>query len=393
MMFHVKHRRLGQVAVLLVAAMVFAGCQIADAPDGWGAVAEDPEVAGRVVFPTGGDFVAAVDLESGVVAWRFPKIDDDRRMAGLPADLDASAFYADPVWADLTGEWIIGEYSSGVLYAVRGDGSSARAVYSTGARIVATPIVDGNLAYIATNDDRIVAVDLERPEIAVWEWSGGTDRAILGAPALADTDDGRVLVFASLDGWVTALRVDGASAGESAWRREIGTGLASAISVGESLAYFGGFDRTFYALHASSGETVWRQDGRHWFWSTPLVADGSVYATDVRGNVYAWDAATGSPRWPSPFDPAEDERVRSQPVLTEVDGVPILVVIAHNGQVHQINAATGTSAFPFRIEIEGNVLSDAKLIDGRILVGNEDGDLWAATAGVNAAPVKIYDGG
>lgn len=393
-MFHVKHpllrSRLLIWPVLLLLPLVLVACEIADAPDGWGAVAEDPQSEGRIVFPTGGDKVVALDVATGVVAWQFPQDNNDNRLPGLADDLETTAFYADPVWAEFTGEWLVGEYSDGILWAVRGDGRSARAVFATGARIVATPALDGSLAYIATNDDRVIAVHIERPQEVIWEWSGGSDLAILGSPALADTEIGKLLIFADLNGWVTALRVDGPQPGEEAWRRQIGAGLASSVTVAEGLAYFGAFDRTYYAIRPEDGETVWTARGQNWFWGTPLVDEGVLYVSDVRGNVHAWDARSGQPHWGSPYISGED-RMRSRPVLADVQGIPVLAVVARDGSIHQINAETGQPAFPFEVRVDGDVLSDPRLIGGRLLIGNERGQLWSAVLGVNAAPQKLYE--
>ncbi len=393
-MFHVKHpllrSRLLIWPVLLLLPLVLVACEIADAPDGWGAVAEDPQSEGRIVFPTGGDKVVALDVATGVVAWQFPQDNNDNRLPGLADDLETTAFYADPVWAEFTGEWLVGEYSDGILWAVRGDGRSARAVFATGARIVATPALDDSLAYIATNDDRVIAVHIERPQEVIWEWSGGSDLAILGSPALADTEIGKLLIFADLNGWVTALRVDGPQPGEEAWRRQIGAGLASSVTVAEGLAYFGAFDRTYYAIRPEDGETVWTARGQNWFWGTPLVDEGVLYVSDVRGNVHAWDARNGQPHWGSPYISGED-RMRSRPVLADVQGIPVLAVVARDGSIHQINAETGQPAFPFEVRVDGDVLSDPRLIGGRLLIGNERGQLWSAVLGVNAAPQKLYE--
>lgn len=393
-MFHVKHlpirSRLLIWPVLLLMPLVLVACQIADAPDGWGAVTEDPQSEGRIVFPTGGNKVVALDAATGVVAWQFPQDNNDNRLPGLADDLETTAFYADPIWSALTGEWLVGEYSDGILWAVRGDGRSARAVFSTGARIVATPVLEGRYAYIATNDDRVIAVNIERPQEVFWEWAGGSDLAILGSPALVDTAIGKLLLFAGLDGWVTALHIDGAETGEEAWRRQIGAGLASAVTVAEGLAYFGAFDRTYYAIRPEDGETVWTASGQNWFWGTPLVTEGVIYVSDVRGNVHAWDARTGQPRWNSPYESGED-RMRSRPVLADVQGIPVLAVVARDGSIHQINAETGQPAFPFEVRVDGDVLSDPRLIGGRLLIGNEGGQLWSAVLGVNAAPQKLYE--
>ncbi len=391
----ILRRRILMIGALLLAIPLIAACDVADQPDGWAAPTPDPiEPETRLIAPTGDKTVVAVELldgNLGAAAWEFP--DDDGWFPGLDAEIEPVAFYADPVWVPETDEWLLAGYSDGVLYAVQRDGESARAIFETGERIVADLIVQGTVVYVADTGYRVHAVDIEQPGAALWTWSGDSDLQIWGGPALVDTDRGRLLIVAGLDGRVTAIHLDGDAAGSEAWQLEIEAGIAGSIVAADGIVYVGGLDRVFYALDAATGTQVWTAQASHWIWGTPLVRDGVIYMTDLRGNVYALDALTGAERWLQPF--AADDRIRAQPLFVDFEGESesrtggILVIVARGGTIFQLNAADGSLLREFRLEKAKDLMANAILKDDRILVSDEDGVLYAVLLGANSA-VRLY---
>jgi outer membrane protein assembly factor BamB len=81
------------------------------------------------------------------------------------------------------------------------------------------------------------------------------------------------------------------------------------------LLYVGSFDKTLHAFEIETGEEVWTAPAADWIWGAPLYHEGTVYYTDLKGNVYAVDAATGQPIWSG----AVSGSVQAAAVL--VDGV------------------------------------------------------------------------
>ena len=403
--FHVKHppQRAALGLFLLLALPLIAACSVSDQPDGWAAPALDPVEENQILLPTGEESVTALQLIGpGAAAplWTFPNDDDE--FPGLDQPIEAVAFYADPLWVDFTGEWLLAEYASGTVYAIQRDGSSARAVFDVEDRIVADLALDPQrpgVVYIATTGYQVHAIQLEQPGEVLWSWDGDSDRQIWGAPALADTPEGRLLIVGGLDGRITALRVEGAEAGDVAWSRQIEAGIASALTLDGQLILFGGFDRIFYALDAASGDTVWSNQGSHWFWSTPVVYDRIVYAVDLRGNVYAWDVGSGAQRWASPYN--ADDRIRTQPLLVrgehEEDDSPandpgVLVIVSREGTVHQLDPASGALLQQFEGLVPDDVLANMILLNGQLFVGNESGELFAVLLDAYAAQ-RIYPPG
>ena len=381
-------------ALAILALPILVACDVADQPDGWSAPTPDPvEPETRLIAPTGEKQVVALQLldgNLGSAVWEFP--DDDGNFPGLDAEIDPVAFYADPVWVPETDEWLLAGYSDGTLYAVRRDGESARVVFSSEDRIVADLIVDGTRVYVADTGYKVYAVDIEQPGEAVWTWDGGSDLQIWSGPVLTDTERGRLLIVAGLDGRVTAIEVDGENAGSSIWQREIESGIAGAISESGGIVYVGALDRHVYGLDAATGEPVWTAAASHWLWGTPLIHEETLYTTDLRGNVYAYDTATGNPRWLTPY--AVDDRVRAQPLYVPVssdDGgeAGILVVVARGGMIHQLNASDGSLLRQFQLEGASDLMANAILREDRILVADENGVLYAVLLGANQA-VRLY---
>jgi outer membrane protein assembly factor BamB len=100
------------------------------------------------------------------------------------------------------------------------------------------------------------------------------------------------------------------------WRRPLGEGYSSVLVAGSTLVtmYRRGDAEVVIALDAATGTTTWEHayqaplthDGYFDVWlnaagpgpySTPLIADGMVFAIGVTGKFHALDLQTGAPRW------------------------------------------------------------------------------------------------
>lgn len=401
--FHAVSRRWRFVLLLLLAFPLLAACDVADQPDGWAAPTPDPlEPETRLIAPTGEKQVAAVQLTDGALGaalWEFP--DDDGFFPGLDFEIEPVAFYADPVWVPATDEWLLAGYEDGALYAVQRDGESARLVFDSEDRIVADLVLDpqdGTRVYLADTGYRVYAIDIEQPGGYVWMWEGGVDSQIWGGPVLVETERGRLLIAAGLDGMVTAIAVEGEQAGTSVWQVQMDGAVAGALTELDGIVHVGALDRTLSGLDAATGAQVWTAEASHWLWGTPLLHEGTIYTTDLRGNVYAFDARTGAAQWLEPF--AVGERIRAQPLYVDLasegaeeeaggEGSGILVIVARDGGIHQLDAATGAALRQFTLEGAKDLMANALLRDDRVLVSDEDGVLYAVLLGANQA-VRLY---
>lgn len=353
-------------------APLLAACTGITGSTGWAPPVPLPDRPNVVLVRDDDDKLAAVDIDSATELWRFP--DGDDRFPGLAEESDFGAFYGAPVLIPGGEEFLVASEQDGIVYAIRADGSSARLIFDTDDAVIAGVVVGDGIAYVGTDDKRLYAVDIDHPEVALWSYDdfGG---ALWGTPALADTEThGRLLLVPSMDGHVSALRIDPnlSPAERLVWRFEdTDSSIAGSVLVDNGAAYAGSFDRHFYALDVETGAALWSAPGDNWFWGTALIEGGRVYAADLSGKVWAWDETTGVPVWVAPYD-AEDE-VRARPLLLDDD---TLLVVAKNGHVHAINPADGSERWTTTTPIAHDVLADPIVVAGRVIVSNDDGELF-----------------
>jgi eukaryotic-like serine/threonine-protein kinase len=176
---------------------------------------------------------------------------------------------------------------NGAIYALDADTLQRHWTYSEfEERVWATPILHDGTLYVASFDGALYAIDAVT---GAQKWKFQTEGALVGTPALVD-----------------------------------GT------------LYFGSFDLYFYAVNAATGTLKWRSDepADKWFWASPVVHDGKVFAPNLDGTVYVFNAASGI----EALAPVElGGPLISSPVLSD----KWLFVGAETGEVYRIDTATG----------------------------------------------------
>lgn len=178
--------------------------------------------------------------------------------------------------------------------------------------------------------------------------------------------------------------------------------MSASPAVAGGRVYFGSFDGTFYALDAASGALAWkfatqgerRYTARHIhgalpagesmpdpfdvFLSSPAVVDGVVYFGGGDGNVYALDAADGTPRWRF----ATGDVVHASP--TVVDGT--VYVGSWDSCFYALDARTGAQRWRLktgedhRIHNQVGIQSSAVVANGVVYFGCRDSKLYAVDA-------------
>jgi outer membrane protein assembly factor BamB len=234
--------------------------------------------------------------------------------------------------------------------------------------VVQTPVaVDKSSAYVGDVGGRVTAVDLATGDVA---WAEELGTPISGAVTL---DAGRALVttLGGRDEPSEVVALD-AETGEDLWHAsaEDASNLVSAPVVAEgrvlTLDAIGGI----VAFDAEDGRFLWRSEvinpiaprGQPFLLQgvgapAPVAADGGVYAVDVTGRVYAFDAETGAPLWdhalndPSQFSPP---LLTSEHVLVSADSGILYAVDRRTG--HLVWQTEGGGAFLRGISDAGDVL-------------------------------------
>ena len=293
-----------------------------------------------------------------VMRWRFQT---NATLSGSPTVVDGSVY--------LGGD-------DGVIYAIDAEAGYARWGRETRARAGSSPAVIDDLVY-ATNGD-----------LSVFETATG------GSPL--SIQNNRISMASPLTVVGDTLFVGGSRGnsggffgaydreiGINRWRFDTPSAAIAAPAVADGRLFGGTLGYDVYALDAATGERLWstRTDGA--VTAAPAYADGVVYVrawgnpvfvtggaiANVRGMLYAFDAATGAERWRLTTDAAAD----SSPAI--VDGV---IYFGGGRAIYAVDAKDGS--IRWRVETGLEVLSSPGVVDGVVVVGSHDGSLYALDA-------------
>jgi len=217
-----------------------------------GAYVEGAAVSdGTVVIGNSDGYVYALDLELGILKWKFetghrvwatPLIDSGVVFIG---SLDRH-FYA----LDLADGSVIWDFASGGAFA-------------------GTPALSDGTLYIGAFNDVFYAIDKETGQV---RWSIQGSNWFWGGPVFRD---GRVYV-ADVNGIVYALDAD---SGDIVWQQSLDTQVRAgpALSEDDSILLVGGENGSLYALATTDGFTVWTDEAKGQVLSTPVVSGSVVY--------------------------------------------------------------------------------------------------------------------
>lgn len=192
------------------------------------------------------------------------------------------------------------------------------------------------------------------------------------------------------------------------WRFSTGAVVSSSPAVADGVVYFGGDDRTIYALDADDGSERWRHGTTDAVVSGPAVAGGVVYLTvgadrlvaldagdatelwrfegptftnsspavvhgvvhvAAEGGVYARDATDGTEVWT--FERAGSPQ--SSPAV-----VPGVVYVGYVESVIALDVGDGSETW--RFETDGEVFSSPAVAGGVVYIGSRDGNVYALDA-------------
>jgi len=173
--------------------------------------------------------------------------------------------------------------------------------------------------------------------------------------------------------------------------------------VSGGVVYIGSADHRLYALDAESGTEIWRFEADGAIMSTPVVHEGTVYIGACDRKFYAIDAATEDERLEAAARPA-GEAAPERDASHVFDGAGNWFwtkALVHNGEVwvgcldHRVYVLDATSLEKIRdYETEGMVYAPPVLVEGRIIVGSQDGNVYSIDPedkGVEAEILNSFD--
>lgn len=263
------------LAILIIGGLTLSGCYGRSQPKGWsGATVSGDDV---LVGALAGKLID-LDKTSGSYQW----LDMD---AGMPGSETGLAIYGTPAVA---GELAYVAGYNGKVYAFVADRGNLRWVYPR----------EGNLAAIVSNiaisQDRLFFGDAEGNFYALDAatgdklWSVQFGDKIWASPTVS----GDTVYISCFDKNLYALDItDGSIRWQTA---EAGTIITTPLVVNDTI-YVGSFNRYFYALNVTNGAIKWQSENEagKWFWAGAVTVGGIIYAPNLDGKVYMFDAATG----------------------------------------------------------------------------------------------------
>jgi outer membrane protein assembly factor BamB len=341
-----KTKRLSLILCLIALSLLVPGCS-GPAWEGWsGFTAYD----GILYFGT---------MDGRVLA-----INTSARSQGLPFPSE--------------GEWVLpvkGPAAPGGMCGPLGCAPTAKP-----ATVYGTPVVAGNLVYVATyvgDSGKVMAINRVAPGydeegIPAWnegEWfyprkEGKFIGAVVGSPIVVEdtlyvgSSDGKLYAldekgnerWAPFDTggkiWTSPAVSDGViyvsnyakklyaiKDGKESWHQDYPVAIASSPVIFGDTIYFGAFDHYLYAVSSADGSERWKFEGGNWFWATPIVKDGVVYAGCLDNQVYALDVITGEKLWQF----VADAPIVSGPVLSG----NLLVAASESGTMYILEPDSG----------------------------------------------------
>lgn len=316
----------------------------------------------------------ALDAKSGALKWKFTA---DAPITSTAAVADGRAIFmsdANTVYAlniaDGTLAWSRATGPDLPFDAIVGFNIAQDWDYWT-----SSPLVLNGRVYIGSGDGKIYALDARSGKIA---WSFATSGRVRSSPA----SDGKTVYAGSFDGHMVALD---ARNGKLRWSfHTLGTpvfpvgSIQSSPTLSSGLVYFGARDFNLYAVDAKTGKEVWHQSVKNsWVPSTPAVSDGRVYVGSADGRaLFAYEAMTGKPLWNRPLD----NLIFSSPVVAS-DQVYIATM---GGTVFSLKSVSGQiTGYTLT---EDRVLSTPWIENGILYFGDNDGYVYAMTAGPQKYP-------
>ncbi len=151
----------------------------------------------------------------------------------------------------------------------------------TGAYTGASPVIDGDRAYVGTFDYEVIALDLKARKV-LWRYSDKERQfPFYSSAALAN---GRVV----LGGRDKVVHAIDAVTGKAAWTFPTRARVDSSPAIAGGRVYVGSGDGRFYVLDLATGEKRWEFEAGSGITSSPAISAGRVVIVSNDGVVYCF---------------------------------------------------------------------------------------------------------
>lgn len=179
------------------------------------------------------------------------------------------------------------------------------------------------------------------------------------------------------------------------WTFKTGGAIWSSPVVAENTVYFGSNDGIIYALQAKSGKLTWQYKTGGLVVARPTLDGSSLYALSDDGNLYKLDRKSGKLAWQ--FDTHGGAVAREFPssnsttydyltsAATVIDGT--VYIGSADKKLYAVDAQTGREKWHF--ETQGIIRSTPTVANGLVYIGSYDHHVYAVDAKTGAQRWKF----
>jgi eukaryotic-like serine/threonine-protein kinase len=271
------------------------------------------------------------------------------------------------IWNQMLGDFTPSSPSvvDGVVYISMWDYKDYALNASTGSIIwnctrgglsSSTPAIANGLFYVCGGSGEVIARKLSTGD-EVWSYTyGGNGDA---SPVIVgDT------VYVSEYGSIYALN---ALSGALKWSYFMELGVTyNSPTVSNGFLYCGSEGQLFYALNASTGQSIWNYTTGPTDSTTPTVAYGTVFVGTSNKGIYALNATTGEKIWTNP----------NNVWCSSLSVAGGQIYVCNSEGIHALSASTGTEYWSYNLGNE-NINSSPAISNGVLYVRSAEGFVYA----------------
>jgi outer membrane protein assembly factor BamB len=257
-----------------------------------GSVISSPSVVNGIVYVGSQDKnIYALGAWSGNLIWKFTTQD---AQVSSPAVVNGKVYTG----GDDGYVYCLDAYTGALNWKTFVNGNLP---YTYGSFVFkSSPAVSDGRVYIGSLDGFMYALDAISGSVV---WKCKTEGPILSSPAVS----GGAVYFTSEEPNVAALYKIGAASGSLVWKQPIpyeyqftgGTEMIGSPSVAEGMVFASSDLRTYYAINANTGETVWTfrdPAAMEFIASSPIYVNGQLYIID-KFSMTSLNATNGQVNW------------------------------------------------------------------------------------------------
>lgn len=229
-------------------------------------------VDGRLYIAGEAGYVWCLDPRTGTVLWQ-------RFVGGVGPGTIPGSNGSETSPAVDQGELYTGTFD-GFLYSLDAGTGRQRWRFPTGDDTDSSPVLSGELVYIATEEDHPALFCLRRKD-GKEVWSVKNGGGYWSTPAVV----GNKLWIGSQSAHMTCAD---ARTGAAQWDVRVGRSIWSSPCVVDNRVIFGSYDHFLYMLDSTSGKLVWRYDLGGACVSTACIVDGYIYIGNATGTFFCF---------------------------------------------------------------------------------------------------------